>query len=450
MMEQGNDTKMNSQVRPAAGEQAQTADSKRVTSIARRINLQVALQLLGRYLSMDVFVLLVLFVVCSYCFDLQNIGWFRWDIYRIIYTEGGLAGVTYRAWEPEGATMYTVSIGVWMKPMIFGGIAVLVAQLLEVLGQLFGGAKKIRKQLRPIREIAQKAQELSNLAYDESRNLTYDESRYHNLEDAISSLKVEKPNAHIDVQDKELQGIERAVNELLDRMRASYRQQTQFVSDASHELRTPIAVIQGYVNMLDRWGKEDEAILEESIEAIKNEAAHMQKLVEQLLFLARGDSNRQKLEKKDILLNDIMREVYEESVMIDEKHRYIFEEKGLAQMFGDADMIKQSARILIDNAAKYTPEGEEIIIRAGCWKNDEPFYCIQDNGIGMSDADVAHAFDRFYRADAVRNSQTGGTGLGLAIARWIVEQHDGYYEVISREEIGTRFNVIFPRVKEAV
>lgn len=442
--EQENYTKKNNQSRPDSTEQAQGADSKRVTSIARRINLQVALQLLGRYLLMDILVLMVLFVVCGYCFDLQKMGEFRWDIYRTFYTEGGLDGVMYRAWETDGVTLYTISLGVWMKPMIIGGIVVVIAQLTEVLEQLVGGAKKIRKQLRPIREIAQKAQELSNLAYD-SRNLTYDESRYHNLEDAISSLKVEKPNAHIDVQDKELQGIERAVNELLDRMRASYRQQTQFVSDASHELRTPIAVIQGYVNMLDRWGKEDEAILEESIEAIKNESTHMQKLVEQLLFLARGDSNRQKLEKKDVLLNDIMREVYEESVMIDEKHHYIFEEKGMAQMFGDADMIKQSARILIDNAAKYTPDGEEIVIRAGLWHGGEPYYCIQDNGIGMSDEDVSHAFDRFYRADAVRNSQTGGTGLGLAIARWIVEQHDGYYEVVSREEIGTRFNVIFPK-----
>ena len=171
----------------------------------------------------------------------------------------------------------------------------------------------------------------------------------------------------------------------------------------------------------------------------------MQKLVEQLLFLARGDSNRQKLDKKDVLLNDIMREVYEESVMIDEKHPYVFEEKDTARMYADADMIKQSARILIDNAAKYTPEGEEILIRVGLWKNGEPFYCIQDNGIGMSEEDVSHAFDRFYRADAVRNSKTGGTGLGLAIARWIVEQHDGYYEVVSREEIGTRFNVIFKK-----
>lgn len=434
-----------------------TEENKRVTSIARRINLRVSMQLLGRYLLMDIMVLLVIFAVCSYCFDLQQLGRFRLDIYRTFYTEGGLDGVTYRAWEPEGMTLYTVSLGIWMKPMIIGAIIVAVAQLSEVLEQLLGGVKKFRKDLRPIREMAQKAQELSELAYDERGPFAaayregeyheggFDESRYHNLENAISSLKVDKPNAHIHVQDKELQGIERAVNELLDRMRASYRQQTQFVSDASHELRTPIAVIQGYVNMLDRWGKEDEAILEESIEAIKNESAHMQKLVEQLLFLARGDSNRQKLDKKDVLLNDIMREVYEESVMIDEKHPYVFEEKDTARMYADADMIKQSARILIDNAAKYTPEGEEILIRVGLWKNGEPFYCIQDNGIGMSEEDVSHAFDRFYRADAVRNSKTGGTGLGLAIARWIVEQHDGYYEVVSREEIGTRFNVIFKK-----
>ena len=142
-------------------------------------------------------------------------------------------------------------------------------------------------------------------------------------------------------------------------------------------------------------------------------------------------------------MNDILREVYEESVMIDEKHQYAFEDVQNAEMLADADMIKQSARILIDNAAKYTPQGEEIRIRVGLWENTSPYYSIQDNGIGMSQEDLEHAFDRFYRADAVRNSKTGGTGLGLAIAKWIVEQHDGYYDVVSREEIGTRFNVIF-------
>ena len=74
----------------------------------------------------------------------------------------------------------------------------------------------------------------------------------------------------------------------------------------------------------------------------------------------------------------------------------------------------------------------------------EGFHGIQDNGIGMSQQDVEHAFDRFYRADSVRNSKTGGTGLGLAIAKWIVEKHQGYYDIVSREGLGTRFQVIFP------
>ena len=131
--------------------------------------------------------------------------------------------------------------------------------------------------------------------------------------------------------------------------------------------------------------------------------------------------------------------------MIDENHVYRFEESGNVQVYGDCDMLKQSARILIDNAAKYTKQGEEILIRVGAWKDGSPFYGIQDNGIGMSQEDVAHAFDRFYRADSVRNSKTGGTGLGLSIAKWIVDKHQGYYDIVSREGLGTRFSVVFPR-----
>lgn len=198
--------------------------------------------------------------------------------------------------------------------------------------------------------------------------------------------------------------------------------------------------------MLERWGKEDEAILNESIEAIKNEANHMQKLVEQLLFLARGDANRQSLDMKKLCLNDIMEEVYEESLMIDEKHHYRYEVTERVNVFGDSDMLKQSARILIDNAAKYTEEGEEILIRVGEWKDGSPYYSIQDNGIGMASQEVTHVFDRFYRADAVRNSKTGGTGLGLSIAKWIIDCHQGYCDIVSREGLGTRFNVILRSV----
>ena len=241
--------------------------------------------------------------------------------------------------------------------------------------------------------------------------------------------------------------LEKAINNLLDRMRDSYRQQSRFVSDASHELRTPIAVLQGYVNMLDRWGKNDEKILEESIEAIKGETEHMKKLVEQLLFLARGDSGRTKLNMEIFSLNEMIQEVFEESAMIDTSHRYVLKcsEDDISAR-GDLAMLKQTLRILLDNAAKYTPEGDEIILRTGINDKGDPSFIIQDEGIGIAGSDVPHVFERFFRSDPARNKDGGGTGLGLSIAKWIIDKHGGYFNVLSREEIGTRITVSLPRL----
>ncbi len=413
-------------------------DSGRVTSIARKINFSYACQMFSSYLGLDLLIVLALIVIFVMGMDYQMTGAFSTYFQRSIMYEDTLWNAVYIVKDTEEKLVYQVPVGVWLVLFCNGGIVVLIAEAIDILSLAMKGTRKVRKKLRPLNEIAAKAQELSEIAFDETK--------YHNLEDAISNLEADAMENGIHMHDKELHGIETALNGLLERIRASYKQQTQFVSDASHELRTPIAVIQGYVNMLDRWGKKDTAILEESIEAIKNEASHMQKLVEQLLFLARGDSNRQNLDKKVYDLNHIMREVYEESLMIDENHIYSFQELGSVSVYGDCDMLKQSARILIDNAAKYTEQGQEIQISAGIWKNGLPFYAIQDNGIGMSQEDLEHVFDRFYRADAVRNSKTGGTGLGLSIAKWIVEKHQGYYEIVSREGLGTRFCVVFPKV----
>ena len=411
-------------------------DTVRVTSIARKINLNNLARLFFAYAGMDIVVFILLVAVFVTGMDLQMAGNFSFSYIRELSFETDLWNVVYTVADTNGRTLYQVPVGIWLSLFRGGGIVLLGFQLLDLLTLAFSGTAQVRRQLRPLNQIAARAQQLSEMAFDETK--------YHNLEDAISNLGVDAMENGIHMHDKDLQGIETALNGLLERIRASYKQQTQFVSDASHELRTPIAVIQGYVNMLDRWGKEDAAILEESIEAIKNEANHMQKLVEQLLFLARGDSNRQMLDMRVQELNSIMREVYEESLMIDENHVYRFEESGNVQVYGDCDMLKQSARILIDNAAKYTKQGEEILIRVGAWRDGSPFYGIQDNGIGMSEQDVAHAFDRFYRADSVRNSRTGGTGLGLSIAKWIIDRHQGYYDIVSREGLGTRFSVVFP------
>lgn len=414
----------------------------RVTSIARKINLQHVKQQLLSFFEMDVIFCCALILIGIYVLDVQYTGEFEISRYRSLLGGEEIQELVYQVEEigsDNDVILYRVELGHWVLPLRNIGIAILIYQTIRILQILFVGTGAVRQELNPLNEIAQKAKQLSQMGFKETK--------YHNLEDAIASYAVEKPDARIHMHDKELQGIETALNDLLERMHASYHQQVQFVSDASHELRTPIAVIQGYANMLDRWGKEDPAVLEESISAIKNESDHMKKLVEQLLFLARGDSNRHTLQMEQIDLNQTMKEVYEESMMIDEKHPYFFEESGQAVVWGDSAMLKQSARILLENAAKYTADGEDIVIRVGCISPGKVFYSVQDNGIGMCDEDIEHVFDRFYRADSVRNSKTGGSGLGLSIARWIIEEHRGYVEVLSREGIGTRFSVVFPEYK---
>jgi signal transduction histidine kinase len=436
-----------SKEKPKTGK-SKIPDTIKMTSIARRINFSYVLNQLFNYILMDIALVAVIAAIFVIAMDRYHTGLFSINYIREFKYTQTRPGISYEniydylkrlvyiVKDNQGSLLYEIKMGDWLFTGYCFAIALGIIELLNIVTLLFKGTKRVRKQLKPLNEIAKKAAQLSNM--------TLDETKYHNLENEISKLEVDAMEKGIHMNDKDLQGIETALNGLLDRIRASYKQQSQFVSDASHELRTPIAVIQGYVNMLDRWGKDDPKILDESITAIKNEATHMQKLVEQLLFLARGDSNRQTLDMKEHNLNGIIREVYEESVMIDEKHVYRYEEDGQANLICDIDMLKQSARILIDNAAKYTVEGEEIIIKVGIWKDGSPYYQIQDNGIGMAGDDVAHVFDRFYRADSVRNSNTGGTGLGLSIAKWIVDKHSGYYDIVSREGLGTRFSVIFP------
>ena len=308
------------------------------------------------------------------------------------------------------------------------GLLVVLWVLLETL--------KVRAKLKPLQEFADAALKLSDMDGET-------EQRYQKLENAIDMLSPGEEDQKLATGDAELAGLESAVNKLMARMRDSYRQQARFVSDASHELRTPIAVIRGYADLLDRWGKTDEKILEESIEAIKDESENMQHLVEQLLFLARGDSGHTPLNISDFDVSDIMKEVWEESAMIDKAHDYRFESGGDIPARGDVSLIKQAARILVENASKYTPEGGEILLRSLVHEG-HPAFSVQDSGIGISESDIPHIFERFYRADDSRSKQTGGSGLGLAIAKWIVERHGGRFEVLSRKDIGTRITVILP------
>ena len=192
--------------------------------------------------------------------------------------------------------------------------------------------------------------------------------------------------------------------------------------------------------MLDRWGKSDEKTLNESIDAIKGESDHMKTLIEHLLFLARGDSDTIRLQLENFNVRELLEEVIKEARLIDDDHQYEFNQTDPVWIVGDKQLIKQVLRILVDNAMKYSPKHEKIILKL-IKNNHQIHIVVQDNGIGIKPQDVPHIFDRFYRSDESRDKKTGGSGLGLAIAKWIIEKHGGHFEVISRVGIGTRITI---------
>jgi len=238
----------------------------------------------------------------------------------------------------------------------------------------------------------------------------------------------------------ELNRLVNTFNNMIDRLQGSFDRQVQFVSDASHELRTPIAVIQGYANLLDRWGKDDKEVLEKSIYAIKLEATNMANLVEKLLFLAKGDSGTQLIEKKEFYLNELVNEVVRESKIIAPNHIITSNQNDTVNIIADYKMIKQLLRIFIDNSIKFTSEQNKIDISSEV-QGKVVKLTISDRGIGIPGDEIQNIFDRFYIVDKSRSKEKGGTGLGLSIAKWIVDMHKGSIDVESEEGKGTKITV---------
>lgn len=242
----------------------------------------------------------------------------------------------------------------------------------------------------------------------------------------------------------ELKDLAVTINQMLDRIELSYESQKQFVSDASHELRTPIAVIQGYVNMLDRWGKSDTEVLEESIEAIKNESKAMQELVEKLLFLSRHDKKTLRLEKHMFNMRVLVEDMLKETKMVTTNR--IVETKALedVMVYGDKQALKQAIRVFVDNAVKYSSDGDSIYISCEN-KEGDCVISVEDTGIGMTKRDIDNIFERFYRSDHVRDRKINGHGLGLSIAKLIIMKHTGNIRVRSQYTKGSSFIVTIPK-----
>lgn len=242
----------------------------------------------------------------------------------------------------------------------------------------------------------------------------------------------------------ELKDLAAVINRMLDRIERSYNSQKQFVSDASHELRTPISVIRGYTDMLKRWGKDDPEVLEEGITAISQETEGMKDLVESLLFLARHDKKTLMMEISSFSPSELISEVQKEEAMVHTDYRFTMEQLEPMEIKADRNMMKQVLRILCDNAVKYSRPDSTVTL--SCRKDDSGMCCfsVRDEGQGISAEDLPKIFDRFYRSDKARKSETGGHGLGLSIARIIVIAHNGKIRVRSKPGCGTVFSVLLP------
>lgn len=293
----------------------------------------------------------------------------------------------------------------------------LVGGLVVLLVAARGGDWLTRAALQPIDEVTRTAQSIVR-AEDLSR-------------------RVPIPSA----QD-ELQRLTVTVNDLLARLEALFHAQRRFVADVSHELRTPLTAMQGNLEILERGAARDPQLLAESLTDMRHEVARLIRMVNDLLFLVRSEAGIE-LRHEPVELDTLLLEVHRELRPLADGVTLRIGDEDQIVIPGDRDRIKQALLNLGINALQHTSPGGTVtlgLIRLG----DDAVLRVTDTGSGITDDDLPHIFDRFYRSDQARSRHSGGAGLGLAIVRWIAEAHGGYVTVTSQVDQGSCFALHLP------
>jgi two-component system sensor histidine kinase ArlS len=299
-------------------------------------------------------------------------------------------------------------------------IFLMIADAIGILFSILAGFIVSRRMLQPIDSITRAAQGI----------------RAYNLNERI---EIRGP-------DDELTRLAWTFNEMIERLQDAFERQNTFVSNASHELRTPIAVIQGYADLLRRWGKDRQEVFEESVAAIITESAGMTRLVKSLLFLAKSDRGLEP-ELETISLNTLIDEVVRDSQLIapDRLITYQDHTETPALINADRDLIRQMLRSLIDNSIAFTARNGEIAVNL-TGEGGLAVVSVRDNGIGIPKDELGFIYDRFYCVDKSRTKEKGGCGLGLSIVRSIIDLHAGKISVESEPGVGTEFKITLPLV----
>jgi two-component system sensor histidine kinase ArlS len=292
-----------------------------------------------------------------------------------------------------------------------------ITGLLGTLVAFISGSFLSKKLLKPIQDITNTAKEITSKSLDK---------------------RIAANGA-----DDEIKDLADTFNAMIERLERDFEKQRRFVSDASHELRTPLSVIHGHVNMLNRWGKDDPEVLKSSLSTLKSETENMNRLIENLLYLAKGDNNVLTIAKEEFSVSTLLKEVIDETLLNHSEYNISADCEDKLIIKTDYNALKQVLRILMDNSLKFsTPPGE---IKIDAEKEEKGVSIIvQDKGVGIPSESLPYIFDRFYRVDESRTKATGGSGLGLSIAKQIVTSLNGRISAQSELGKGTKFTVFIP------
>ncbi len=298
------------------------------------------------------------------------------------------------------------------------GIAIPLALLLGS----YGGLVLANQALRPVDQLTRAAEHIS-----------------------ASDLNERVP---VPDQNDELGRLAAQFNAMIARLQAAFERQRQFTSDASHEMRTPLAVMRGEIELAlrrERTTPDYQRTLTSNLEEI----IRLSRLVEDLLMLARADAGKVELQREPLELRQLCADMTDYISPLAEQRnqtlRYVAPPADVT-INADSHRIKQLLLNLLDNAIKYTGEGGEITISLKA-ENDTAILTITDTGRGIPSEDLPHVFERFFRRSAKTADRTAtgsGSGLGLSIVKWIVDAHDGQIEARSQLGEGTTFAVRLP------
>ena len=299
-------------------------------------------------------------------------------------------------------------------------LAILIPSVL--LATSFGGHLIASRALLPVEQITNRAREI------QARNL-----------DQLLDIKT---------SDIELRNLVTTLNEMMERLNRAFRSMQQFSLDAAHELKTPLTVMSGTVEVAlnqDRSSSE----YKEAMQTVLDEINRMIQIVNQLFLLSSFEAGNPDVNREPIDLSDLLHKIFELTQPLAEEKgiRTVFNADSKVRILGDPAQVSQVFINLVDNAVKFTPENGSIEISLHT-QTGNATVTVTDTGIGVPSEELGNIFERFYQVDRARSGENRGVGLGLSIVQRIVEAHQGKISVVSKVGQGTTFSVTFPILME--